>query len=645
MALVHSSGLRIDAYLAWAMQPGVRLFDRSKSTHATLLVRFEHPLTFARIEQLNSRTMRCSKIFEGYAHATVTVPIDSLDDRLDELQAAGAVYCELATPAAPVPNDLPMPDLPALQPGPDTVIGIIDDGCPFAHQAYRPGSAASVRFIWDMGGTPGTGPVPGDPPFFNYGAEYTHQIGQIVNMATTAQGVNEDSAYALIGLPSLRAMASHGAQVMSHAAGCARPIDGRSMPPLAGRTDLAFVQLPTAALDDPSGLWLKQFGYEGLQAIFQYARKRFQPPAGKVLVNLSYGPQTGPHDGSSFMESAIEEMTEKARLDNCIFRVVLPSGNNHLLRSHAEVQLNGLDAVGRSFDWNVAADSQTHAQLEIWLPTQVTLNHVDVRAQSPTGEIALLSAPPPPGTVPEPTVRITASEVPAPPLPTSLPPFEQTQMQITVSASPTARAPTDAASTAPARLATPGRWRVTLLARQAGVDIQGTAHVYLARSDPNMGRPLRGRSGHLGSPHCDDPCGTIPSEQLDPDAPHTGLAEVFARGSLSGIATGAESLVAGGYRIQDDLPAPYSSGGPCRPLAPRDSPNWAYPVEQSRVLPGLLGRGNRSGVSMRFSGTSIAAPQLVRELAATPGSDLPPLPPPVPPPPSWFRPRFGGGRR
>jgi hypothetical protein len=190
------------------------------------------------------------------------------------------------------------------------------------------------------------------------------------------------------------------------------------------------------------------------------------------------------------------------------------------------------------------------------------------------------------------------------------------------------------------------------------------AHVYLGRNDPNMGRPLRGRSGHLDSPDYGDKCGKLPSEQLRPNPPGMGSAEVFARGSLSGIATGVGSLVAAGYRLRDNLPAgyggavvvngvrrdslpaPYSSGGPGRAGCPRGGPDWAYPTEESRVLAGLLGRGNRSGVSMRFSGTSIAAPQLARELAATPGSDFkPPQPVPPPPRPEWFAPRFGKGTR
>ncbi|HSV58141.1 MAG TPA: hypothetical protein VLJ19_04515 [Variovorax sp.] len=620
MALVHSSGLKIDAYLQWAMQPGVRLFDPRKSNRAVLLVQFGQRLTASKIADLSSLKMSCSKVYIGYSYATVTVSIEDLDTALGRLQGLGAIYCELAAPYAPDLVDVetsppdPQPD------GPATVIGIIDDGCPFAHHAYRRnnGSAASVRFIWDQGGS--------GPGYFPYGTVLIGQLDTILTAATTPPlGVDEDRAYALAALPSLRTMASHGAQVMSHAAGCARPIENRAPPPaLVGRTDIAFVQLPPEALDDPSGLWLKHFGLDGLHAIRTYARDLLYPPAAKVVTNLSYGPQTGPHDGSSFMEGAIEEITATARAQNYTFWVVLPSGNSHLLKAHAEIDLQGLDAAGHTVMWYVAADSQSYSHLEIWLPPQVTLNHVDVQVQSPTGDIALASAPPASG-----VVSITTSLVPAP--------LASTQLQIAISVSPTARASTDSAPGAsPPALATPGRWRVTVKAVSGAVGIQGIAHAYLARNDPNMGRPLRGRSGYLDSPNYGDKCGARPTEQLNSNPPGMGRAEVFARGSMSGIATGAESQVAGGYRLHDNLPAPYSSGGPCRLLAPRNSPDYAYPTEQSRVLAGLLGRGNRSGINMRLSGTSIAAPQLTRRLA----TPVPPVPNPGP-----FPLRFGKGRQ
>ena len=614
LSRVHSSGLRIDAFLSWAMQSDVHLFDPLKSDRCVLLVQFDHRIDDTTYNGMIGSGMWCCEFYKGYSYATVTVAIALLDRMLSELQALGALYCELGSPDAP-PEVKGAPSTFVATPGPETVIGIIDDGCPFAHQKYRPGngSSPSVRYLWDQGGDPTLGTVPGDYSSFQYGAVYTTQLDTILEKATTPQGVvNEDSAYALTTLPSLRTMVSHGSQVMSHAAGFARPIEGRPPPPpLTGRTDIAFVQLPPCALDNPTGLWLNNIGLDCLHAIRHYARKMVSPPAKKVLINLSYGPQTGPHNGSFVVEGAIREMRETAKAKGYILRVVLPSGNTHLLQAHAEFDLACIGVEGSSIDWYVSPDSQVHSVLDIWMPTDVAPDQIDVRVESPAGDVVLASNPPVPA---NPVVSINPSLGPAP----------DDQLQIVIAIAPTARASTDAAPALapPPKLATPGRWRVTIKTVSKDICLKGVAHAYLARSDPNMGRPLHGRSGYLDSPDYGDKCGAFPTDQLNPDPPGMGAAEVFARGCLNGAGTGTDSLVASGFRLRDQLPAPYSSGGGTR--GPRAGPNWAYPTEECRVLAGLLGRGNRSGVMMRFSGTSIAAPQLVRELAATPGGRLSP---------------------
>jgi hypothetical protein len=659
------SGMTIDAYLQWAMRPGVRLFDPRKSDRAMLLVQFGEPLDDDSYRRLIGSGIWCSEYFKGYAHVSVTVPIASLPGELKTLESLGAVYCELGSSNAPRFYDAP-PEPPEPQPGPEVVIGIIDDGCPFAHRAYRPGNGPCVHYLWDQGGTPGTGEVPGTPFPSRYGAVYTTQLSEALQKATDSHGeVDEDHAYELLSLPSLRCIVSHGAQVMSHAAGCTRPIDHRpAPPPFCDPTGIAFVQLRPKALDDPTGDWIDcdgidSDGMEALHAICDYARTMITPPAKKVLINLSYGPQTGPHDGSSFAERHIRELTEKAKAEGYILRVVLPSGNNHLLQAHAEFDLRKLGAKGQSIDWHVAADSRANSMLEIWLPSPITTQDVTVRVQAPGGG-ALAEASTITGQSPDGAIHVMT-------VPDATP---SGQFRIAIIVAPTARAATDSALATPADpLATPGRWRVSIEPVPgrnliASLLHDGVAHVYLQRGDPNMGRPQRGRSGYLRSPCYDDKVGALPSEQLQTDPPGTGPAEVFARGCLSGIATGAKSLVAGGYRLRDNLPAgsngavvvngarrdslpaPYSSGGPGRAGCQRGGPDWAYPTEESRVLNGMLGRGNRSGISMRFSGTSIAAPQLVRELAATPGDDFPdPVAVAPPPRPEWFALRFGKGTR
>jgi len=661
--VLASSGLKIDAYLQWAMRPGVRLFEQRRSKRVVLLVQFCLPLDEATYRRLIGSGMWCSEYFKGYAYVTVTVPVASLAEDLKILGDLGAIYCELGSADAPDLYEITSTS-PNPQPGPETVIGIVDDGCPFAHRAYRPsGPGPSVQYLWDQGGPPSTGTVPGNPSPSGYGAVYTTQIATAVAKATNANGeVDEDHAYSLIPLAGLRGMVSHGAQVMSHAAGSTRKVGDHPQPPaLSASVGIAFVQLRPKALDDPTGYWIDSDGIEALQAIYQYARTMIAPPLPpskkKVLINLSYGPQTGPHDGSSFAEGKINELAQEAENDGNILQVVLPSGNSHLLQAHAEFNLHQLGATAPSIDWYVAADSRAYSALEIWLPSPVTTNDVVIRVYPPASTVETVSTMAGKGSSLD-------AEITTVPNATS-----SGACRVLIMVSPTARSSTDSvpATFPPTPLATPGRWRVSMEAAPGGqipASAPCVAHLYLQRSDPNMGRSTGGRSGYLRSQHYGDKVGSLPSEQLEPNPSGMGKAEVYARGSLSGIATGKGSLVAAGYRLRDNLPAsfggavvvsgvrrdklpaPYSSGGPSRGSGTaQHGPDWAYPTEESRVLAGRLGRGNRSGVSMRFSGTSIASPQLVRELAAVAGKNFPDPLPVNPPHPSWFAPRFGNGTR
>jgi hypothetical protein len=621
---LHSSGLKIDAYLLWALQTGFRYFDTSTSGRTVLLVMFAKALDDSTRTRLQHADLWICPFFDGYSYATVTASIAGLDQQLGQLKSLGALYCELGMPVAP-PTSFELTDLPQpMESGPDTVVGIVDDGCPFAHQHYlRPDPAAPrVRYIWDQGGT---NPAFGDPPPpFTYGRTYDASLlDQIIADSTSNGVVDEDAAYGLAGLPSLRRPTSHGAQVMSHAAGSARQLTGRAPPnPLSGRTDLAFVQLPPAALDDPTGRWLDGYGLAALQAIRFYAREGHVKPAEKIVVNLSYGPQTGPHDGSAVVEAAIDEMTQAAT--GYIFQVIVPSGNNHLLRAHAQFDLA---QHGGCIEWFVSPDSQLPSFLEIWLPDDVSLDDVELAVDTPGGDHLDVTAP-----VPQTNTRpegIAVVEGPEP----------DKHVHVLLWVAPTARPAFDA-SAASLVLGTPGRRRVTVKPL-GGKVLQGIVHAYLSRSDANMGRSRRGRSGHLESPGYEPDGVKAPDDHLHDQEP-LGPAEVVAQGSLNGIGTGARSIVIAGYRHSDRLPAPYSASGPSR--GTRTGPNWAYPTEESRVLRGLLAAGNRSATVLRLQGTSFAAPQYARELAATPGAVLPPAPPPNPVP-EWLERRAGEGMR
>jgi hypothetical protein len=631
-----------DAYLQWAVYTGFRYFRSGAPPTIVLLVEFGTPLTASMRDAMLKAThfnIWISDRYLDYRCVSVTIAVQSVS----QLQAAlrfigdqGAQRCELAAPIAPPGTEL-QTDERLFQAKPGTVIGIIDDGCPFAHRFYRPVNAQSlsVGYIWDQGGSvkPGSaGPV-ATP--FAYGAAYgPDQLNAILTLATTPLGVDEDTAYAMTGLPSLRGATSHGAQVMSHVAGRARPVRDVPTQALPAQTHLVFVQLPAEALDDPSGGWLDHYAMDGMHAVLSYGRQMNAGQANLIVVNLSYGPQTGPHDGTSMLEVAMDELSSKAASHGYKFHVTLPSGNTHIARTHAEFNLTGPQ---RTVDWFVAPDSQVPAFLEIWLPIGVTLADVKVDI-SKAGVAALAAVPDDIVSSPDQTLDITALQVPS----------SGSRTMVLLAMAPTARPVEAGGPLYP--LATPGRWQVSVTP-VTGCAATGVVQAYLARNDPNMGRASRGHSGYLDTATYDKNRFMRQDEQLEgPPAgsPPPPAAEVCARGSLNGIATGKWTMVAAGYRYSDRKPANYSSGGPSPSTSPgaRPGPDWAYPTEESRVVTGRLGGGNRSATMMRLTGTSIAAPQYARELTANLGNPLaPPAPVPAPIPSPWLKDRAGDGLR
>lgn len=574
MLLSHSSELKMDAYLLWALYTGFRYFDIGESRKTVLLVKFDKRLDATTLRALRNAGLWLCDFYVGYSCATVTASIPNLDQQLGDLKRLGAEYCELAAPVAPPTQDEgPAPNRPERPRHGDRhhrrrlpvcPSALPAAGRPLPARALHMGPGrqrpircrAAVHDALCLWGDLRPRPAGGNPVSRNL-----------------AGVVDEDAAYGLTELPSLRGATSHGAQVMSHAAGFARKIDGRQQPkPLIGRTDLAFVQLPPDALDDPSGGWLEHYGLDALQAIRFYARHTHKTSAKKVIVNLSYGPQTGPHDGTSVLERAIDEMTSTAIEENYQFLVVVPTGNNHQLRAHAEFDLA---RRGGTIDWFVSPDSQVPSLLEIWLPDGVTLDDVEVAVETPADEhiVAsdILPEPPKPLTVPDDTqVLIVAIEGPPP----------GNRIEVIIGIAPTAR-PSAGSGAAAFALATPGIWRVTVEPK-AGKTVPGVAHAYLGRSDANMGRARRGRSGYLYSPGYDPKRFSRADEQLDVGR-ENAPAEVVASGAMNGIGTGTHSLVAAGYRLSDGQPAPYSAGGPTR--GNRKGPTGPTPRKKAACWP------------------------------------------------------------
>ena len=72
----------------------------------------------------------------------------------------------------------------------------------------------------------------------------------------------------------------------------------------ASSADVVFVQFPEIGILDATGVWLKAYVLDGIQYILSLSG----PNTESIIINLSYGPTTGPHDGTALLEDALSAL-------------------------------------------------------------------------------------------------------------------------------------------------------------------------------------------------------------------------------------------------------------------------------------------------------------------------------------------------
>jgi len=505
-------------------------------------------------------------------------------------------------------------------PSETVVIGIIDDGIAFAHERFRTREAGSrVQCFWRM-----------DPPNTSTTVEFGHEIWKEVDSSgnpaigsidalllssTVAGWLDEDQFYRSAKLidfadPGHKGAAwriSHGTHVLDIAAG-EDPDDNVLNRPIIG------VQLPIATTGDTSGG--SDFKDRVLRAI-AYILQRADALGGgpgslRVVINFSYGLIAGPHDGTSELERALDAMVQ-ARPDK--LRFVLPAGNSHLSRCHAKVKFTQLGQVV-DLAWRVQPDDQTPSLLEIWLPHE--------GAMPPSSDRIRLSVVTPGGLASSPLgethntgvhllddngeIICAASYVFDPIVPTQRGRF-LVELQPTVRLQPT----TDP-------VAPSGVWTIKLHNVSLKADQQ--VHAWIQRDDAAYGYPTLGRQSYFDQ-LCYvrfDPQGRAIEEDSHAEQV-ASPCHVKRAGLINAIATGAETIVLGGFVRKDFRPARYSAGGPITPKQGGTlDPNYRKPdamavSEDSKVHAGVLAAGSRSGSVVALNGTSVAAPQITRWIA------------------------------
>jgi hypothetical protein len=547
---------------------------------------------------------------------------------------------ELSLPVKP--SDLPSfrttrKIIPRFKGAKELLIGVLDDGCPFAAAQFLTTLANNsvntrVRGIWDQNRDKPPATVSGnrefgqEPTDFQFGLEYlrdlaappvTNQVGlnEWINLHSTPSGViDEDGCYSDAGFTSLARRESHGAHVMDVFAGRIPP-SSRIGPPAERRdppswyvgtdaasgADLVFVQFSDACIRDATGVWLKAYVVEGIRYILSFADPAVTK---KVVVNLSYGPTTGPHDSTHELEEALTELvtTFDGTQGKPKLEIVLPAGNAYLSEGHVlftRPTAQYPDHV--EWTWRLPPDNSVLCFAEIWMETAAA-GIAKVTLTPPSGSPVYVPTPPPPSPPPPGTLL--------PPAGVDVPLIwnGNTMWRLHVESTISPPGPEAKAETAEH-----GDWKIKII----GIGANAHVHAYVARSDPNMGVRSGAKRSYFvdhdwESRHSAEASCKYSNGEFD-----TTGSLIRRLGTLNGITTGrhASVHVAGGFMLANQRKSPYSSAGPARdgPLPPpRVGPDFVLPCDESYALAGIRGGGNRSGAAFRLTGTSAAAPQLAR---------------------------------
>jgi hypothetical protein len=424
---------------------------------------------------------------------------------------------------------------------------------------------------------------------------------------TTSGTIDEDNCYADAGFTRLAAQQSHGAHVMDLLAGSMPlssrlgPVGERRDPPSwnpatdpasYADVDVVFVQYSDDCIKDATGVWLPAYVPAGIRYIMSFADPNV---IDRVIINLSWGPTTGPHDGTALLEAALNALVAQyngtpgyPQLD-----IFLAVGNSFLTEEHVTFTADA-QHPDVEWTWRLPPDNSVLCFAEIWMDSAQTPS---VTLTSPSGVAVPVASP-----------VVTLGD----------------KMYL-LDVGATVAAPGVVA-------AEHGDYTVKVSGLGAGAEI----HSYAARTDPNMGVITGAKRSYFVDAGWEKTRSASASCKFENGEFDKAGSLISRLGTLNGIATAnvGSVHVAGGFVVLGGRKSLYSSAGPARgnPATRRKGPDYVLPCDESNALGGVLAGGTRSGVVFRLIGTSTAAPQLARQFVKTtfPQSLLFPTLPPEP---------------
>ncbi len=398
---------------------------------------------------------------------------------------------------------------------------------------------------------------------------------------------------------------AHGTHVLDLAAGAA--IAGGDP---VGACPLLAVQVPPVAIRETSGRRLEGYVAQGLRWIL--AQALTGAGAGKVppvVINLSLGSLAGPGDETAFLADWMRyEIARHARIrPGAEVRVVAAYGNARLSRLVARAELRR--AAPLRLDWRLLPDDHTPSFLELRVDAGKTRGlRVNLIPPVASGLPPLLIDWPIVGE----GQRLDSALGPVCAVVSQA---EADNALLHIAVAPTA-------GTGPVALAPPGLWRVEL-ATLAAEPVRVTARVQRDDTPPSY-RTL-GRQSWLDHPEgwsWDEESRSYTAPMLADEA---AACPITREGTAVAFAAADHPCI---YFVGSVRPDPgsadgprasrYSASGAVHLRRPDESagPTLAAFGDDGLVVAGRLAAGVLSGSVTRLSGTSMAAPQVARRLAA-----------------------------
>jgi subtilisin family serine protease len=318
-------------------------------------------------------------------------PIPS--DRLHDLAALpGVLYVEGSRPHRSELN-VSVPEVQAdvlhsrnpASKGAGVVVGIIDSGIDIDHRSFRNDDGTTrIRGIWDqvLGARPGTGEAPParfpGPPAV--GVEYTQ-----ADIDATLRNRESGTAFPA-GTKAVRTVDvdGHGTHVAGIAAG-----DGsqngncRGEGVFVGVAPAADILVVKRSGDNPA-IGQSTNLLHALDWMWNHPVVLGNPtavppvPPRPIVVNMSFGDNRGPHDGTSLVESGLDLFL----LTNPGHAAVKSAGNEGDTNRHAQI---GVSPNGTNdLTFRINPNETTDCHLELWFSTDDRLS-VTLRGPVPAG--------------------------------------------------------------------------------------------------------------------------------------------------------------------------------------------------------------------------------------------------------------------